>query len=71
MQMQPIQQHSPVKLPNGSTLNSDAAILARFPLGTYFQAGDEIMRRSSVTAPATGGKLVLFDLYLALHNKII
>ena len=43
-----------VKLPNESTLTSDAAILARFPLGTYFQAGDEIMRRSSAIAPAAG-----------------
>ena len=43
-----------ITLPNGSALNSDAEILARFPLGTYFQAGDEIMRRSSTTAPATG-----------------
>ena len=28
--------------------------MARIPLGTYLQAGDEIMRRSSSTAPATG-----------------
>ena len=43
-----------VTLPNASNLTSDAQILARIPLGTYLQAGDEIMRRSSSTAPATG-----------------
>ena len=43
-----------VNLPNASNLTSDAQILARIPLGTYLQAGDEIMRRSSSTAPGSG-----------------
>ena len=43
-----------VELPNKSNLANDAQILARIPLGTYLQAGDEIMRRSSATAPSSG-----------------